>query len=124
MDIIISNASTLPIYEQISLQIKKAIISGVLKEGNPLPSIRRLAKDIQVSVITTKRAYEELEHESLIVSVRGKGFYVATKNMELFREKKIRLIEDKLTEVIDECRMLDISSDELVNMINLLYEDE
>lgn len=124
MNIIISNASTLPIYEQISLQIKKAIISGDLKEGDALPSIRRLAKDIQVSVITTKRAYEELEHESLIVSVRGKGFYVATKNMALFREKKIRLIEDKLTEVIDECRMLDISSDELINMIGLLYEDE
>lgn len=123
MDIIISNASTLPIYEQISLQIKKAIISGELHEGDPLPSIRRLAKDIQVSVITTKRAYEELEHESLIVSVRGKGFYVATKNMELFREKKLRLIEDKLIEVIDECKLLNINSDELTNMISLLYED-
>lgn len=122
MDITISSTSAHPIYVQIGLQIKKAIITGELGEGEPLPSIRKLAKTMQVSTITTKRAYEELEHESLIVSIRGKGFYVAPKNLDLLREKKVALIEDKLIDVIDECKLLGIDADSLTRMIGQLYD--
>lgn len=121
MNIIISNASDLPIYEQISNQIKKHIISDELEEGYLLPSIRGLAKDLQVSVITTKRSYEILEYEGLVESVRGKGFYVATKNKLLIKEKKMRFIEEKLQEAISECQMLGITEEELFEIIRLLY---
>lgn len=123
MQIIISNSSSLPIYEQISNQIKKSIISDELDEGQLLPSIRKLAKDLQVSVITTKRAYEVLEHEGLVESVRGKGFFVATKNKALIKEKKLRLIEEKLQQAIDECKLMGISEQEVVEMIKLLFID-
>lgn len=122
MDILISNGSSLPIYQQISSQIKKAIISEELDEGSALPSIRKLAAELQVSVITTKRAYEDLEHEGLLESVPGKGFYVAPKNRELLKEKKMQLIESKLIEVIEEASILGLTKDELFEIINLLYE--
>lgn len=121
MNIIISNSSDLPIYEQISNQIKRHIISDELDEGYLLPSIRGLAKELQVSVITTKRAYEILEYEGLVESVRGKGFYVATKNKELIKEKKMRFIEDKLQEAISECHLLGITEDELIEIVKLIY---
>ncbi len=123
MNIIISNASDLPIYEQIANQIKKHIISDDLDDGDLLPSIRGLAKDLQVSVITTKRAYEILEYEGLVESVRGKGFYVATKNKLLIKEKKMRYIEEKLQEAISECQMLGITEAELFEIIRLLYNN-
>ncbi len=121
LDIIISNSSLRPIYLQISDQIKKQILSGKLEDEEMLPSIRVLARELQISVITVKNAYEELEREGLIESARGKGFYVATKNRELIREKKISLIEDKLAEVIDECKLLGIGEEELIEMAKLLY---
>lgn len=121
MNIIISNASDLPIYEQIATQIKRHIISDELEEGFLLPSIRGLAKDLQVSVITTKRSYEILEYEGLVESVRGKGFYVATKNKEMIKEIKLRLIEEKLQEAITECHMLGITEAELIEIMHLLY---
>ena len=96
MRIIISNSSPDPIYEQITRQIKAQIISGVLAEGEALPSIRRLAMDLQISVITTKRAYDELEKEGFINTVGGKGTYVAVQNPGLLREKKMKLVEEKL----------------------------
>lgn len=123
MNIIISNASNLPIYEQIANQIKKHIILDELDEGFLLPSIRGLAKDLQVSVITTKRAYEILEYEGLVESVRGKGFYVATKNKELIKEKKMRYIEEKLQDAISECQILGITEEELFEIIRLLYNN-
>ena len=89
MNIIISNSSGQPIYDQISAQIKSKIISGELKEGDALPSIRFLAKELRISVITTKRAYEELERDGFLVSVPGKGSYVAAKNLEFVREYPI-----------------------------------
>ncbi|TCT16178.1 GntR family transcriptional regulator [Natranaerovirga pectinivora] len=124
MHIIISNSSSEAIYTQITNQIKKQIVSEELKEGALLPSIRKLAKDLQISVITTKRAYEELEKEGLVHSVPGKGFFVAAQNQAFLKEKKIKFIEEKLLEVITECHFVGISLDELMDMTKLLYEDQ
>jgi len=98
MKIIISNASTDPIYDQVRNQIKNHIITGELNDGDPLPSIRKLAKELQISVITTKRAYEELEKEGFIDTVGGKGCFVASQNDELLKEKKMKKTEDLLAE--------------------------
>ena len=124
MDIIISNSSQIPIYEQITKQIKGMIIKGELIQGDELPSIRSLARDLQISVITTKRAYEELEGEGFIETVPGKGSYVAGQNQELLKEKRLKIIEDKLSEVVDESRLLGLSMDEIIEMIKVLYEEE
>jgi GntR family transcriptional regulator len=125
MKIIITNTSPDPIYEQISRQIKSEIISGELTEGESLPSIRRLARELQISVITTKRAYEELEREGFINSVGGKGTFVAVQNPELLKEKKMKIVEEKLSETVTQAKMLGISIEELKEMLLLLYgEDE
>ncbi|EJP6472902.1 GntR family transcriptional regulator [Clostridium sp. FAM 1755] len=121
MKILISNASEQPIYEQILSQIKAAIMQGELKEGEILPSIRNLAKEVGVSVITTKRAYEELEKEGFVETVKGKGTFVAAQNKELLKEKKIKIIEEKLNEVIDESRLLGISYEEILEILKILY---
>jgi len=123
MKIIISNSSPDPIYEQIARQIKAQIISGELREGDPLPSIRRLAQDLQISVITTKRAYEELEKEGFIDTVEGKGSFVAMQNKELLREKKMKIVEEKLAQAVDEARLLGIDRAELEEMLDLLYQE-
>ncbi len=125
MRIIISNSSPDPIYEQITRQIKAQIISGALAEGEALPSIRRLAMDLQISVITTKRAYDELEKEGFINTVGGKGTFVAVQNRELLREKKMKLVEEKLAEAVAEARLMGLGPGELADMLSLLYgEDE
>jgi len=124
MRIIISNASPDPIYEQITRQIKSQIISGELKEGEALPSIRRLAMDLQISVITTKRAYEELEKEGFVDTVEGKGSFVAMQNKELLREKKMKIVEDKLAEAVAEARLLGITRAELEEMLGLLFAEK
>ncbi|NPV42639.1 MAG: GntR family transcriptional regulator [Firmicutes bacterium] len=123
MNIIISNSSQQPLYQQIVTQIKNQIIRGELEEGEALPSMRNLAKELQISVITTKRAYEELEREGYIVTVAGKGSFVAGQNRELLRERRLKIIEEKLAEVIAESRVLNIGLDELKEMIQLLYEE-
>lgn len=123
MNIIISNSSEKPIYEQITDQIKNQIFNGELKEEDALPSIRNLAKELRISVITTKRAYEELERETFIQTVAGKGSYVAGQNKELLKEKRMKLIEDKLTEVIEESKFIDLSLDSLKGMLDILYEN-
>lgn len=123
MDLIIVNSAAEPIYEQIVRQIKSMIFQGQLKGGDPLPSIRGLAKELQISVITTKRAYDELEKEGLIVSIGGKGSFVAEQNPEFLREKKLKLIEDKLAEAVQDARMLNLSLEELQEMLKLLYEE-
>jgi GntR family transcriptional regulator len=123
MKIIISNASPDPIYSQIAEQIKNQIISGELKEGEALPSIRKLAQELQISVITTKRAYEELEKEGFIDTVGGKGTFVAMQNKELLREKKMKIVEDRLSEAVSEAKLLDIHLDELKEMLILLYSE-
>ena len=124
MNIVVANSSPDPIYEQISGQIKNQIISGDLPEGEPLPSIRKLARELQISVITTKRAYEELEQEGFIDTVGGKGSFVAAQNAEFLREKKMRVVEGKLAEAISEARILGIGLKQLAEMLNLLYGEE
>ena len=124
MRILISNSSPDPIYEQIVRQIKGQIIAGDLAEGEPLPSIRKLAHELQISVITTKRAYEELDKEGLIDSVGGKGTFVAYQNQEFLREKRMKLVEAKLSDALHEARTLGVSHEELVEMLRLLWEEE
>lgn len=121
MRIIISNSSDKPIYEQITNQIKDALLNGDIKEDEPLPSIRNLAKELKISVITTKRAYEELEKEGFIYTMPGKGSYASSQNKELLKEKKIKSIEDKLSQAIEESKVIDLSLDDLKKMLEILY---
>lgn len=124
MKIIISNSSGQPIYEQIILQIKSLIISGELNEGDALPSMRLLAKELRISVITTKRAYEELEREGFIYSVTGKGSFVASKNMDFIREEQLRKIEEHMHHIINAALLSNIELNDLIDMLTLLYEEE
>lgn len=124
MHIKISNLSGQPIYEQIATQIKGLIMSGELKEGDGLPSMRLLAKELRISVITTKRAYEELEREGFIISMTGKGSFVAGQNMEFRREEQLRLIEEKLQEAVESAKLCKIDCEELKEMLHLIYKQE
>lgn len=124
MKILISNASSEPIYEQIARQVKAQIITADLAEGDPLPSIRRLAQELQISVITTKRAYDELEREGFLHTVAGKGTFVAAQNPEFLREKRVRIVEEKLAGAVAEARLLGIELPELAEMLALLYKEE
>lgn len=123
MQIIISNNSKEPIYEQIMTQIKTLILSGKLKEGEALPSMRQLAKDLHISVITTKRAYEELEKSGFTYSITGKGSFVAEQNVEVVKEKKLKAIEEKLLEVIANSKEIGVSLAELKEMLTILHEE-
>ncbi len=120
MNIIIRNSSDKPIYEQIKEQLKKEIIEGGLKEGEQLPSIRYLAKELRISVITTKRAYDELESEGFINSVQGKGSFVAGQNSELIREEHLKKIESHLIEALYYGKISGISKKDLKDMIDAL----
>ena len=122
MDIIISNASDKPIYEQISSQLRAHIANGRLAEGTQLPSIRALANDLSVSVITTKRAYADLEAQGFIVTVQGKGSFVASGNAELFREEKLRRIEELLIRAIDEAQTVRVGIADLHDMLDALAD--
>ena len=124
MNIIISNQGSQPIYEQIANQVKALIISGALKEGDMLPSMRLLAKELRISVITTKRAYEELEREGFIISQTGKGSFAAGTNTELVREAQLQKIEQQLTQAVETARMSNVSLEELQEMLSLLYGGE
>ena len=123
MQIIISNTSKEPIYEQITNQIKSAILSGELQEGAAIPSMRNLAKELQISVITTKRAYEELEKAGFIYSIVGKGSFVAEQNLEVIREKKLKVIEEQMSSVITNSREIGLSLEELQDLLKILYEE-
>ncbi len=124
MKVIVSNSSPDPIYKQIAEQIKGQILSGELGEGEALPSIRKLAKELYISVITTKRAYEQLENEGFIDTVGGKGSFVASQNKEFLREKKMRIVEEKLAEATSEAKMLGLELNELKEMLSILYKEE
>ena len=124
MNLIISNASDAPIYEQIAGQIKNLVMRGELTENELLPSIRSLAKELQISVITTKRAYEELEREGYIVTVPGKGSYVAAQNLELMREARIKIVEEKLCEAAQAGRSIDLPLIDMQDMLRLFYEED
>lgn len=124
MNIFISNSSGQPIYEQIVTQIKGLIISGELNEGDPLPSMRVLAKELRISVITTKRAYEELEREGFITSMTGKGSFVAIKNTNLIKEENLRKIEASMTNIVDIANQCGLQLNELIEMLTIIYEGE
>ena len=123
MNISIQPQSNLAIYEQLVEQFKDEIIKGNLKEGDIMPSIRALAKELRMSVITTKRAYEELEKDGLIYSVAGKGFYVNQQDTNILREKKVQQIEGQMSEVIRSLKKAELSLEDAKDMLELLWED-
>lgn len=123
MDLTISNSSGKPIYEQITVQIKNLILTGELRAGDALPSMRLLAKELRISVITTKRAYEDLERDGFIETVPGKGCFVAPQNMELVRESQLCMAQEAMQRAVNIARSSGISLEELEQMLRLLYED-
>lgn len=124
MNILISNSSDKPIYEQITSQMKQMIISGELEAGSLLPSMRTLAKELRISVITTKRAYEDLERDGFIYTVIGKGSFIAEKNMEFVREEQLRIVEEYLGKAVAGAKTGGISLEEVQEIIKLIYEEE
>ena len=123
MNLWIDNKSGVPIYEQIFAQIKGQIISGELSENAPLPSIRNLAKDLRISVITTKRAYDELERAGFVYTVPAKGCFVAPRNVELLREEHLRRIEEHMREAVELSRGCQLTREELFEMLSVCYEE-
>ena len=124
MDIILHNTGDKPIYEQIADQIKEQIMTGALAAGDALPSMRLLAKELRISVITTKRAYEELEREGFLTSVPGKGCFVAPQNPALLRETQLRRVEEHLSRAVDEARRGGLSLAELQELLDILYRGD
>lgn len=124
LHIIISNQSEVPIYEQIEENIKNMILKGDITGGEMLPSIRSLAKDLHISVITTKRAYEELEHKGFIETIPGKGCFVKAKSNSLLKEEIYKRIEEKMMEVVHLATVYEISKQELNEILNYLYEED
>lgn len=122
MTILIDNKSGLPIYDQIYTQIKAQIISGSLQTDEPLPSIRSLAKDLRISVITTKRAYDELEKEGFIYTVPGKGCFVAQKNVQLLREENLKKIEEYMQNIISLAATCNLTQAEVMEMLRVNWE--
>ena len=123
MKIVIATKGTMAIYEQIVSQLKMAIVTKELKPGEALPSIRVLANELQVSVITTKRAYEELEKEGLSRSVAGKGLYVCELNTDYLKEKQLIGIEERMVELVMECKKAGLTKKEVINMVDTLYQE-
>lgn len=124
MEIILSQNSSLPIYKQIVMQIKELIMKGKLKPDDPLPSMRKLAKDLHVSIITTQRAYEELAKDGFITIIPAKGAYVSTQNQDFIREENLRRIEKMLSDACLLARQNGISKTELVTILQYLYQEE
>lgn len=124
MKLVISNSSSVPIYEQIKNAIIEQIMSGELEENEALPSIRSLAQDIKISVMTIKKSYDELEKEGYIVSRQGKGTFVAPKNMELLKEQKQKEIETYLSKIIDISHCYQISKEEIIDLFEFMYGSE
>lgn len=123
MNIKLSNASDQPIYEQITNQLKQAILAGVLVSGDALPSIRALAKDLKISVMTTKRAYADLERDGFIETVAGKGSYIANRNQDFLREELVRQVETHLIKAVSIAKTANISKAELSDLLELLLEE-
>lgn len=124
MQICIDNRSGTPIYDQIYTQIKNQIISGALQEDEALPSIRNLAKDLRISVITTKRAYDELEKEGFIYTMAGKGCFVAPKNMELLREENLKTMEEHMREIRRLAASCNLNQQDILDMFHIIYEED
>lgn len=124
MHLVISNSSSVPIYEQIKEQIIEQIMNDELKEDEMLPSIRSLSKDIKISLMTIKKAYDQLESDGYIVSIAGKGTFVASRNNNLVKEHAQKEIEDNIQKAIDLAVKYDISKDEIIDLVNMLYEGD
>ena len=124
MELIIRNTAGQPIYDQISSQLKAQIIAGTLQPGDALPSIRGLAKDLKISVITTKRAYDELEAQGFITTVAGKGCFVAEKNLDIIREQQLKTVEEHLSAAVELSKSCGVSPAELQEMLRILLEEE
>ncbi|MDO4344500.1 MAG: GntR family transcriptional regulator [Eubacteriales bacterium] len=124
MKIVISNTSEAPLYQQIKDQIKDAVLKEELTEGDALPSIRAFANDLKVSVLTIRRVYDELEQEGFVTSQVGIGTFVSASNIELLRDSKRRLVEKKMMDMIQTAKSLNISKDELNDMMDILYEED
>ena len=124
MKIILSNRSGIPIYEQIKEQVKEAIFTGELQEDDMLPSIRGLAKDLKISIITTTRAYSDLEQEGFVVNVQGKGCFVLPRNKEMALENAFHKIEDSLNTAITAAKAENITKEEIIKRLNFLWEVE
>ena len=124
MNIIISNNSSTPIYEQIKTAIKQAIFSNELKEEDILPSVRNLANGLKISFLTVKRAYDELEEEGFIKSVQGKGSFVAPKNLELIKEEKLKEIQDHIEKIYDISKIANVSEEEIKELFKMIFEGD
>lgn len=124
LEIIISNKISKPLYEQIASQIKAAIMSGELSAGDPIPSMRALAKSLRISVLTVQKAYETLQDEGFIETTAGKGCYVSVQNQDFYLEEQQKKIEEKFVEAIDLARTSGIKLDQLINLLTLLYEED
>jgi GntR family transcriptional regulator len=124
MEIIISNASNKPIYEQITTQIKSMIMNGELQSGEMLPSMRALAKSLHISVITTQRAYEDLQRDGFIETVLGRGTFVSSRNTEFVKEEKLRMIEEHLQEAVDIAHEAGVDVEKMVEIIRIIYDEE
>ena len=124
MNIIISNNSSVPIYEQIKNAIKNAIISNELKEEEMLPSVRNLANDLKISFLTVKKAYDELEAEGFIKTVQGKGSFVAPKNLEIIKEEKLKEVQDYIEKIYNISKIANISEDEIKELFNMIFKEE
>ena len=124
MNIIIRNSGDTPIYEQIVTQIKNAIVAGELQEGEALPSMRLLARELRISLITTKRAYEELEREGFLYTMTGKGSFVAARNWDLLREEQRKRLEEHLHAAVQAARLGGVDRRELLELTGLLYDEE
>ncbi len=124
MEIIVSNKASRPLYEQISTQIKAAIMSGELKTGEAIPSVRSLAKSLQISVLTVQKAYSTLQEDGFIETTAGKGCYVSAQNQDFYLEEQQKKIEEKFTEAVEIARSSSIKLDKLINLLTLLYEED
>jgi GntR family transcriptional regulator len=124
MEIIISNASNKPIYEQITTQIKSMIMNGELQAGEMLPSMRALAKSLHISVITTQRAYEDLQRDGFIETVLGRGTFVSSRNTEFVKEEKLRMIEEHLQEAVDIAHEAGVGVEKMVEIVRIIYDEE
>ena len=124
MNIIITNSSGIPIFEQIENAIKEAIFSNELKEGEMLPSVRSLANDLKISFLTVKRAYDELEKAGFIKTVQGKGSYVSPKNLDLIKEEKLKEIQDYIEKIYEVSKLSNISKEEISELFKMIFEEE
>lgn len=124
MEIILSNSSRKPIYEQITSQIKEMIMNGTLKPGDALPSMRSLAKSLHISVITSQHAYEDLAREGFIETVAGKGTFVSHQNKDFIKEEQLRLIEEKIEDIVEQAKMNNIELSQLINIITMFYKGD